>query len=205
MFKRLTVTGAIIAIGLVGGLDYSALAQMSEPIPNESSSPQSQMSAIDRQFITDAIQGGMAEVKLAQLALQRSSNEEVKDFALRMIVEHTRANRELMRLATQKGVTPPTTLNPKHEATMRQLMQLSGESFDRAYMKEAGLNGHLESAAVYQRQAMSGQDPDLKDFAATILPRVQEHLQMAATMTDNNFAVSDDNNLPAMPDMQMNQ
>ncbi|HAJ64468.1 MAG TPA: DUF305 domain-containing protein [Cyanobacteria bacterium UBA11369] len=205
MFKSLTVTGAIIAVGLVGTLDYSAIAQTREPATPASSSRQSQISAIDRQFIIDAAQGGMAEVRLAQLALQRSRNEQVREFAQRMIEEHTRANQELMRLATQKGVTPPATPGPKYEAAMRQLMQLSGESFDRAYMSEGGLNGHLESAAIYQRQAMLGQDPDLRAFAARILPRVQEHLQMAGTMTGNTFAFSDDNNLRSIPDMQMNQ
>ncbi|HAX80718.1 MAG TPA: DUF4142 domain-containing protein [Cyanobacteria bacterium UBA11372] len=204
MFKSLTVTGAIIALGLVGGLDYSAIAQ-TEPARPASSSRQSQIGAIDRQFIIDAAQGGMAEVRLAQLALERSRNEQVREFAQQMIDEHTRANQELMSLATQKGVTPPTTPGPKYEAAMRQLMQLSGESFDRAYMSEAGLNGHMESAAVYQRQAMLGQDPDLRAFAARILPRVQDHLQMAGRMTGNTFAFSDDNNLRSIPDMQMNQ
>jgi len=92
-----------------------------------------------------------------------------------------------MRLATQKGITPPTTLG-KYQAAMERLMQLSGEAFDQAYMNEAGVNAHMESAAVYQRQAGLGQDPDLKAFAATILPRVQGHLEMASEMTGYRFA-----------------
>lgn len=204
MFKRLTVTGAIIAAGLVGTLDYAAVAQTNQPA-QPASRRTNQLSAIDRQFIIDAAQGGMAEVRLAELALQRSQNEQVRQFAMQMKNEHTQANQELMRLARQLGVTPPTTPGPKYEAAMRQLMQLSGESFDRAYMNEAGLNGHLESAAVYQRQTMFGQNPDLKAFAGRILPAVQQHLQMAGRMTGNTFAFSGDNNMGTMPGMQMNQ
>jgi putative membrane protein len=152
----------------------------------------------------DAAHGGIAEVQLGQLALRKSTNAEVKQFAQQMINEHTQANKELMSLAAQKGVTPPTTPGPKYEAAMMQLQQLSGENFDKAYMMEGGLNGHMESQAVYQRQVLLGQDPDLRAFAARILPRVQGHLQMAATMTRNTFAGRNDAT-PARPGMQMNR
>jgi putative membrane protein len=158
-----------------------------------------QLSALDQQFVIDAAHGGMAEVQLGQLALERSRNPEVKQFARQMIQEHTRANERLMRLATQKGITPPTTPGPKYEAAMNRLMQLSGEAFDQAYMNEAGINGHLESAAVYQRQAALGQDPDLKAFAATILPRVQGHLEMASEMTGYRFAQGNNARPMSMP------
>lgn len=211
MFKNTGVTSALVAAGLLSAFGYSAVAQTSEPATpsnrpaqTEAPSTRGQLSAQDRQFIMDAAHGGMAEVRLGQLALQRSNNAEVRRFAQQMIQEHSQANQQLMQLATQKGVTPPTTPGPKYEAAMQRLMQLSGENFDRAYMSEAGVNSHLESAAVYQRQAMMGQDPDLKAFAARITPRVQGHLEMAATMTGYRVAQDQDNNsTPARPVMDM--
>jgi putative membrane protein len=212
MIKKLTVTTALFAVGVFSSLGYSAVAQTNSPasspnqatpaqtrpapMPNQSAPAQNpsrqqqsrQLSPIDMQFVTDAAHGGMAEVQLGQLALQRSKSAEVKRFAQQMIQEHTRANEQLMQLAAQKGITPPTTPGPKYEAAMTRLMQLSGEAFDRAYMNEGGINGHLESAAVYQRQVALGQDPDLKAFAARILPRVQGHLEMASQMTGYRFA-----------------
>lgn len=214
MLKRLTVSAAVVAAGLFSALGYSAIAQTNRSAPPVLPSSQleqptqqrsNQLSAIDRQFIIDAAQGGIAEVRLAQLALQRSNNEDVRRFAQQMIQEHTAANRELMQLAAQKGISVPETTGSRYQAAMQRLMQLSGESFDQAYMSEAGLNGHLEGTAVYQRQAMLGQDADLKAFAARTLPRVQDHLQMAGRMTGNTFAFGGDNNTPAMPGMQMNQ
>jgi putative membrane protein len=214
-----------MAAGIFSALGYSAIAQTTQPAPVQNRpapaqnrpapaqnrpvpSPNQtgqqsnrQVSALDRQFVIDAAQGGMAEVQLGQLALERSRNPEVKQFARQMIQEHTRANERLMRLATQKGITPPTTPGPKYEASMSRLMQLSGESFDQAYMNEAGVNAHMESAAVYQRQAGLGQDPDLKAFAATILPRVQGHLEMASEMTGYRFAQQNN----ARPGMSMPQ
>lgn len=200
MIRKVTVTTALMAAGLFSALGYSAVAQTTRPAPSQNQSmpaqtqsgqqQRNQLSALDQQFVIDAAHGGMAEVQLGQLALERSRNPEVKQFARQMIQEHTRANERLMRLAAQKGITPPTTLG-KYQAAMERLMQLSGEAFDQAYMNEAGVNAHMESAAVYQRQAALGQDPDLKAFAATILPRVQGHLEMASEMTGYRFAQRD--------------
>lgn len=199
MFKRLTVTSALVAAGLVGALGSSAIAQTSRPTRSApaSSSSRNQISALDRQFVMDAAHGGMAEVKMAQLALQKSTNPEVKRFAQQMIDQHTPANKELMRLAAQKGIAAPTDEGPKYKAAMMRVMQMSGDSFDKAYMNEGGVNGHLEAAAVYQRQTMMGQDPDLKAFAAKILPAVQGHLEMASTMTGYRVA-RDGNTMPGM-------
>jgi putative membrane protein len=141
----------------------------------------------------DAAQGGMAEVSLGQMATQRATSNAVKQYGQRMVREHTQANKELMQLASQKGVTPPKDMGPKYKAAMDRLSQLPKASFDQAYMSEAGINGHLESQAVYQRQAQLGQDPDLKAFAAKILPTVVNHLQMARDMKSNTAAKNQSN------------
>lgn len=176
-----------------------------QPLPNRPSpvpGSNSQLSALDNQFVMDAAHGGMAEVRLGQLALQRATDPQVKQFAQRMIQEHTQANAELMRLTTQKRINAPTDVGPKYQAAMMRLMQLSGAEFDQAYMNEAGVNAHLESAAVYQRQAALGLDPDLKAFASRTLPRVQGHLEMAIRMTGYRFA-QNGNTMPTSPTMNM--
>jgi putative membrane protein len=219
MIKKLAVTSTLLAVGFISSLGYAAVAQtdrpttspnQSAPMPNQptqrSNSRQARVSDLDRQFVMGAAQGGMAEVRLSELALERSTNPEVKEFAQHMIEEHTRVNQQLMRLAAQKGITPPTALAPKHEAAMKQLSQLSGDSFDQAYMSEGGINAHLENTAVFQRQAAMGQDPDLKAFAAQILPRVHTHLEMASAMTGYRFAQrSDADTMRSQPGMNRSQ
>jgi putative membrane protein len=224
MIKKVTITTALMAVGVITSLGYAAVAQTSRPesapsqstpLPNRPAplpnqplpnrplpGSNSQLSALDNQFVMDAAHGGMAEVRLGQLALQRSTNPQVKQFAQRMIQEHTQANTELMRLTTQKGINAPTDVGPKYQAAMMRLMQLSGANFDQAYMNEAGVNAHLESTAVYQRQAALGQDPDLKAFASRTLPRVQGHLEMASKMTGYRFA-QNGNSMPTSPVMNM--
>jgi putative membrane protein len=152
-----------------------------QPVKPSTTAQARQVTALDRQFVLDAGQGGMAEVALAQLALQRSKNNAVRQYAQRMIKEHTLANQELMQLAKQKGIAPPTNLG-KYEAVRAQLSQLSGPAFDQAYLNDAGVNSHMENLAVHRRQAQLGRDPDLKAYAAKYTPTVAAHLQMAEQM-----------------------
>ena len=197
MLKRKMVTAALVVAGIFASLEYTSVAQPNQPATpqNQPATPRSQskLTPLDRQFVMDAAQGGMAEVSLGQMATQRATSNAVKQYGQRMVREHTQANKELMQLASQKGVTPPKDMGPKYKAAMDRLSQLPKASFDQAYMSEAGINGHLESQAVYQRQAQLGQDPDLKAFAAKILPTVVNHLQMARDMKSNTAAKNQSN------------
>lgn len=200
MIKQKILTAAVVAIGLFASLEYKTVAQPTQPTtsPNPGATQPSPpatkphsgthqnpsgLSSADRQFINQAAQGGMAEVQLGQLAQKRASSSAVKKYAQQMINEHTRVNKELMAIASKKGVTPPKTIGPKYEKVRAQLSKLSGKSFDQAYIKQAGITAHTEQAALFQRQAQQGQDPQLKAFAAKTLPAVQKHLQEAQAMT----------------------
>lgn len=181
MIKRKIITAALVAMGVFLSFEYTSVAQQNRPATQQK---QTTLSALDRQFIIEAAQGGLAEVSLGQLATQRATNATVRQFGQRMVAEHTRANQELVRLAAQKGVVPPQNLG-KYTAVTQRLSQLSGDSFDRAYLNEAGINAHMESEVVYRRQVQLGQDRDLQAFAAKTLPVVQMHLQMAQNLERN--------------------
>jgi len=154
---------------------------------------QTSLSPVDKQFMIQAAQGGMAEVKMAQLALQKASNERVKDFASQMIAQHTPVNNQLMQLAAQKNVTLPTSIGAKNQATYNQLSKLSGTNFDRSYMSQAGVKGHTQQSAVFQREIQRGQDPEVKNFASQVLPTVQDHLQIARSIVSGTSAAGNMN------------
>lgn len=135
----------------------------------------------DRDFMVRAAQGNMAEIRLSQLALQRASSDEVKNYAQQMIQEHTQANRQLMTIASRKGVTLPTNIDAQHRQIEAQLRQLSGARFDQAYMR-AMESDHAATVALFQRQTQQGRDRDVTAFATTLLPRIQQHYTMASNM-----------------------
>ena len=135
----------------------------------------------DRAFMSKAAQGGLAEVQLGQLATQQGSSDAVKQFGQRMVDDHTHANNELMQVALQKQITLPKSLSKKDQNVKTRLSKLSGAAFDRAYMADM-VKDHQLDIADFQKEADSGQDPDVKAFAAKTLPTLKEHLTMAESV-----------------------
>lgn len=140
------------------------------------------VSAADKTFATEAAQGGLAEVEMSQLALQKQTSPQVKQFAQRMVTDHTKANDELMQLATSEQMDLPSQVDAKHRSAMQRLQGLNGTAFDSAYMQDM-LQDHQQVVALFQKQARSGSDPGLKAFAQKYLPVLQQHLQMAQSIT----------------------
>jgi len=139
------------------------------------------VSNADKTFATEAAQGGMAEVQLGQLAAEKAASPQVKQFAQRMVTDHTQANQELMQIVKQQSLTVPTQVGSKEKGDMERLRGLSGAQFDTAYMQHM-LQDHQKDVADFQKQAQSGSDPALKAFAQKYLPILQQHLQMAQSI-----------------------
>lgn len=135
-------------------------------------------------FWMEAAQGGMTEVELGNLALQKSQNEEVKRYAQMMVDDHTKANDELKTLAQSKNVVLPTAINSKQMAMKDKLNGLSGDAFDKEYMKTM-VKDHDKTVKLFQKQADKGSDADAKAFAAGKLPILKSHQTMARTMNDS--------------------
>ncbi len=136
------------------------------------------LAAADASFIQMAAQGGMAEVQMGQLAEQTSKSRAVKAYADQMIKDHTPNNDQLKQLATSKGATLPTALSDEQQKTLTMLQGEKGRKFDHDYL-QAQVQGHTEMLGTFQTEAASGTDPDLKSFAASTTPVVQDHLTKA--------------------------
>ena len=144
----------------------------------------------DEAFARKAVQGGMADVKLGELAQEKASSDAVKQFGKRMVEDHTKANDELKQAASKEGFTLPTDLDPKDEATYDSLAKLSGDAFDRAYAKDM-VKDHQQDIVEFRREANTGKRDAIKSFAAETLPTLQEHLkearQMGQKVSGNTF------------------
>jgi putative membrane protein len=136
----------------------------------------------DMKFMTAAAQGGMAEVAMARTALERASSDSVKQYAQKMIDDHTAANAELMGIASAKGVTLPGAPDTKHQMMMDKMSKLSGMEFDMEYVKNAGVKDHEAMEKLFMGESMKGKDADARAFAAKTLPAVRMHLSMAREM-----------------------
>ena len=141
------------------------------------------LSSTDRDFMTKAAAGGMAEVQLGELAQKNAASDAVKQFGQRMVQDHGKAGEELKQLASAKGVQLPTALDRKHTQDMARLQKLSGADFDREYMKHM-VDDHKKDVGEFQKQAKSGRDEQIKSYASKTLPTLQEHLKQAQTVSD---------------------
>lgn len=137
----------------------------------------------ERRFVEKAAMGGMAEVQLGQLAQQKAQDEQVKQFAQRMVADHGKANDELKQIAGAKGVQIPAELDRDHRKDMDKLQKHSGADFDREYMKHM-VDDQKKDVSEFRKQAKSGKDPELKAYAAKTLPTLEEHLKMAQSTYD---------------------
>jgi putative membrane protein len=136
-----------------------------------------QPSPMDKMFVRKALQGGMAEVQLGQLTLQKSNNDQVKQFAQRMIDDHTKLGEQMKPVAQQIGVSEPNGISKKDRATMAKLQALSGPAYDEAYIKDM-VKDHKQDLSDFQTEASSGQDQTVKDAANQGSKVIAQHLQM---------------------------
>jgi len=169
--------------GGTGSAGTSAAARAGTTGASGAGGSSSAMTGAERTFAHKAAIGGMAEVELGNLAQQKASNDQVKQFGARMVQDHGRANEELKQLASTKGLQLPTSLDSKHQKDMNRLQKMSGAQFDKAYMSHM-VDDHKKDVSDFQKEANSGHDSDLKAFAAKTLPVLQEHLQLAQSTND---------------------
>ena len=135
----------------------------------------------DVHFAKEAAQGGMAEVKLGQLAQEKGSNDSVKSFGKRMVDDHSKAGDKLKEVASHESITLPSDLSAKDQATYDRLSKLNGAAFDRAYARDM-VKDHETDVAAFQKEANAGKNDSLKSFASETLPTLQDHLKQAKEM-----------------------
>jgi putative membrane protein len=137
----------------------------------------SDASAADKSFVKDALKGGMAEVKLGQLAAQKGNSDDVKQFGQKMVDDHTKLGDQMKGVAGQIGVTPPTMITPMDKALETKLEALSGDAFDKAYI-QAMVKDHRKDLMDFNKEASTGSSSTVKDAATQGSQVIAEHLKM---------------------------
>ena len=133
-----------------------------------------EVSDADRAFIDQLAMAGQAEVANGEIAA-KSENSAIADFGKQMVQEHGEMNQELVALAKQKGVEPPTSASLTDQAKGAVMSVMPGATFDKQYVSQQ-LSDHQETLALLEKQASSGGDPDLKALATKAIPVVQKHI-----------------------------
>jgi putative membrane protein len=130
--------------------------------------------------------GDSLEVALSQLGVSRAQNQAVRDFAQRMVNEHTAHMQMGMQMAQQGGITPMPS--PLDTADARMAMRMTsrlqsmdaGAGFDRQFMRaEVMMHQHMLHELNLVRPQATGVALQLVDHT---IPVVQQHLRDAQSL-----------------------
>lgn len=131
----------------------------------------------DKMFLRKAAEGGIAEVKLGQLAAQKGSSDEVKAFGQKMVDDHTKMNDEMAQVADSLGVMLPKSMNKEDQAEYDKLNGLSGNDFDMEYLSFM-VKDHHKDLHEFRMEAASHADPALRDEVVKAEGVIHDHTVM---------------------------
>lgn len=146
-------------------------------------------------FLARASEADMAEIKQSQLALDKSTDPQVKDFAQKMVSDHTALEDKMKPFAEKYSVTPIDKVNPDHQAELDKLSALSGKAFDKEYIASMEKD-HRAALVLFDNERSTSKDKDLQAAANGAYDKVTEHIKMADKLADKlgvSYA-SDDTN-----------
>ncbi len=137
------------------------------------------LSQADVQLMNEVAMGGMMQLQMSQLAVQKASNPQTKALAQAEVDEQTGLAAKLQEIASAKGVTLPAGPDAQAKTLLGKFDQASGEAFDRLYVTESGVKGHEKLDKVMSKVESSASDNDLKQLAKAAHPLVKTHLTVS--------------------------
>lgn len=150
---------------------------MNNPDQTQQQAPESSVLQ-DKDFVHTALEGGMAEVQLGQLATQKGSSQDVKEYGQKMVDANTQLGDQMKKLAEQMGVKEPKDLSKKDKQQVAKLNALSGADFDNAYIT-AMVKSHKKDVQNFKSEAQNSQNPTMQKVAQQDGQIIDQHLQMA--------------------------
>jgi putative membrane protein len=132
--------------------------------------------AADKAFVKKALEGNIGEIEMGKVALQKSNDDQVKQFAQRMVDDHGKMQDQLKPAAEQMGVKVPDGPSKSQMKSMDKMKALSGDAFDQAYIKDM-VKDHKGDDSDFKMEAQSTQNPQLKQLVMQSDQTIESHLQ----------------------------
>ena len=130
-------------------------------------------------YLSNAASIDLFEIRSANVALQRSTNQRTREFASMMIAAHRGTASQLSMAGRRLNLLPGAHLNAKHEAMMAQLV--AAEDFDAAY-RRVQIQVHEEALSLHRSFAARGSSPTLRPVAANAVAIIERHMRMLRTL-----------------------
>ena len=161
-----------LAIGLATALVCSAPSAFAQVKAGQDKAGQA--------FLKKAMEGNLAEVEMGKLAQQKGASDGVRSFGKQLEQDHAAANDKAAAVAKEMGMSPPTEPNKKQKADYDRMSKLSGDKFDREFVKHM-VADHKKDIKEFQREGKKTNERP-SAFAQETLPTLQKHLQTAQSL-----------------------
>jgi putative membrane protein len=155
-----------------------AAVMLAQPAQQTSKMNREALSSTDQSFINSAEAGNLAEIDSAKMVEQKATDPAVKDFASRMVTDHTQLSQDLKTLSESNGATLPSEPTATEKTQKDNLAKLSGAKLDDAYLN-GQLADHKEAISAYENEIEHGNNQAVKDYAEKALPTLQDHIRIS--------------------------
>lgn len=133
-------------------------------------------------YVMAAGRSDLYEIQSSQIALQKSQNEDIREFAQDMIEDHTETTADTMEAARDAGLNPPQpTLDAGTRASIEELQNASPAEFDRLYLGQQ-IPAHRQAFGLHSYYANAGDESRLRRNARKATRVISRHLKMANKM-----------------------
>ncbi len=138
------------------------------------------------EFALSAATSDMFEIAASKLAVAQTKNPKVKAFAEQMIKDHTASTAKLKGLlpTAAPDVKTPMEMDQRRKGLFDNLKAATKGDFDKVYLAQQ-LDAHKEAVDLFKGYSEHGDNAAIKDFAASTLPAVQHHRDMAKDLKDS--------------------
>ena len=137
-----------------------------------------------QQFVDRLIVGDSIEIAMAQLAVERTQNPAVKDFANTLITDHRTALDSLRALSTKPDVGREQVAGEVESAgVLGQLRTMPADStFDRAFI-DAQIASHERAIDLVKKTRPTVSSSEVQQLVDKTLPILEQHLAAAKAVS----------------------
>jgi putative membrane protein len=128
----------------------------------------------DSNFVKNASMDNQMQIKMGQLASQKGTSKEVKDFGQQLASDFTKRNQDLKEIAQNKGLPFANDIDTERQMKIDNIAKKSGGDFDRAFVSMLAQDNrnHIDQ---FEKEARDGKDAEIKSFASKELPVLRQH------------------------------
>lgn len=131
----------------------------------------------DADFVVNTVAANYAEIKLAQLALNKSDDAKVKELATKLEADHTKILNELKQYANKRGIAVPMEETDDATKDINKLSEKDAKDFDEEWC-EVLEDKHQKTINKFESRIDKTEDVELKNWMSATLPDLKSHLEL---------------------------